>query len=34
MNCVDLRVVEWWRLDGALWSRVPEMEIVIEEPET
>ena len=24
MNCVDLRVVEYWRLESLRWKRVPE----------
>ena len=30
MNCLDLRVFQWWRKDpGHEWLRVPEFEIVL-----
>jgi len=30
MNCIDLRVVEFWRLDRFDWFRVVELEIELE----
>ena len=31
MNCIDLRVLEYWKREGANpWQRVPELEIEIE----
>jgi hypothetical protein len=30
MNCLDLRVLQWWRKDpGHAWLRVPEFEIML-----
>lgn len=31
MNCIDLRIIEFWQRDGGEWARVPELEIELED---
>lgn len=33
MNCIDLRVLQFWRSEGGSWARIPELEMELEKLE-
>ena len=33
MNCIDLRVLQFWRSEGGSWVRIPELEMELEKLE-